>query len=70
MRIQIVLPLVMLVGVMFVGGCAGSTTSGIKVFRFQVAYEVARVQTESRLLPGTAERQPNAVVLWRYDPGR
>jgi len=29
---------------MFVGGCAGSTTCGIKVFRFQVLYQTARVQ--------------------------
>jgi trk system potassium uptake protein TrkH len=50
------LPLVMLMGLMFVGGCAGSTTSGIKVFRFQVAYEVARVQI-ARLL------QPHGVFL-------
>ena len=50
------LPLVMLVGLMFVGGCAGSTTCGIKVFRFQVAYEVARVQI-ARLL------QPHGVFL-------
>lgn len=50
------LPLVMLVGLMFIGGCAGSTTCGIKVFRFQVAYEVARVQI-ARLL------QPHGVFL-------
>lgn len=29
---------------MFVGGCAGSTTCGIKVFRFQVLYATARSQ--------------------------
>jgi trk system potassium uptake protein TrkH len=50
------LPLVLLVALMFVGGCAGSTTSGIKVFRFQVAYQVAKVQV-ARLL------QPHGVFL-------
>jgi trk system potassium uptake protein TrkH len=50
------LPLVMLVGLMFVGGCAGSTTCGIKVFRFQVAFQVAKVQI-ARLL------QPHGVFL-------
>jgi trk system potassium uptake protein len=36
---------------MFVGGCAGSTTCGIKVFRFQVLFEVARVQLRQLLQP-------------------
>ncbi|MFQ5955044.1 MAG: TrkH family potassium uptake protein [Kiloniellales bacterium] len=29
---------------MFIGGCAGSTTCGIKIFRFQVLYATARTQ--------------------------
>jgi trk system potassium uptake protein TrkH len=29
---------------MFVGGCTGSTTGGIKVFRYQVLFSAARVQ--------------------------
>ncbi|MEQ9444885.1 MAG: potassium transporter TrkG, partial [Rhodospirillaceae bacterium] len=33
------------------GGCAGSTTCGIKVFRFQVLFEVARVQLRQLLEP-------------------
>ncbi len=36
---------------MFVGGCAGSTTCGIKIFRFQVLFEVARVQLRQLLQP-------------------
>jgi trk system potassium uptake protein TrkH len=36
---------------MVVGGCAGSTTCGIKVFRFQVLYEVANVQVKKLLHP-------------------
>ena len=36
---------------MFVGGCTGSTTGGIKVFRFQVAYTTARIQILHLLQP-------------------
>lgn len=37
--------------IMFIGGCAGSTTCGIKVFRFQVLYSAARVQVRHLLQP-------------------
>ena len=36
---------------MFIGGCAGSTTCGIKIFRFQVLYETARGQIQRLLRP-------------------
>ncbi len=36
---------------MFVGGCAGSTACGIKVFRFQIAYQVFRAQTAKLVQP-------------------
>ncbi len=42
---------VILFMLMFVGGCAGSTTCGIKIFRFQVLFEVARVQLRQLLQP-------------------
>jgi trk system potassium uptake protein TrkH len=45
---------------MFVGGCAGSTTCGIKVFRLQVLYTTARVQM-LRLL------QPHGVYIPYYN---
>ena len=45
---------------MFVGGCAGSTTCGIKIFRFQVAYAVGRAQV-SRLV------QPRGVFIPYYN---
>jgi trk system potassium uptake protein TrkH len=54
------LPLVTVLTLMFVGGCAGSTTCGIKVFRFQVAYAVARTQI-ARLL------QPHGVFIAKYN---
>ncbi len=41
---------------MFIGGCAGSTSCGIKVFRFQILYETTRIQM-ARLI------QPHGVFL-------
>jgi trk/ktr system potassium uptake protein len=37
--------------IMFIGGCAGSTTCGIKVFRFQVLYATAAAQMRTLLQP-------------------
>ncbi len=54
------LPVVMLFFLSFVGGCAGSTAGGIKIFRFQILYANARVQLAKLL-------HPHAVVLPSYD---
>jgi trk system potassium uptake protein TrkH len=35
----------------FIGGCAGSTSCGIKIFRFQVMFEHMRVQLERLTFP-------------------
>jgi trk system potassium uptake protein TrkH len=45
---------------MFIGGCAGSTTCGIKIFRFQVLYATARTQLR-RLT------QPSGVFIPYYN---
>ena len=45
------LPVVLLLLLMFVGGCAGSTTCSIKIFRFQVAYAVGRTQMQKLMQP-------------------
>jgi len=37
--------------IMFIGGCAGSTSCGIKVFRFQVLYAAASTQMHKLLQP-------------------
>lgn len=52
------LPLAVLFFLMFVGGCAGSTAGGIKVFRFQILFANARVQL-ARLLSPHAVRIPH-----------
>ncbi len=43
--------IVMFFVVMFIGGCAGSTTCGIKIFRFQVLYAMAATQMKALLQP-------------------
>lgn len=45
---------------MVVGGCAGSTTCGIKIFRFQVFYAVAKVQVQKLI-------HPNGVFIANYN---
>lgn len=37
--------------IMFIGGCAGSTTCGMKIFRFQVLYAAARTQIRHLFQP-------------------
>jgi len=54
------LPLAIQFFLMFVGGCAGSTAAGIKVFRFQILLANARVQIQ-RLL------SPHAVLIPDYN---
>jgi trk system potassium uptake protein TrkH len=44
-------PIYLLFFGMFIGGCAGSTTCGIKVFRFQILFETARNQIKKILHP-------------------
>jgi trk system potassium uptake protein TrkH len=46
--------------IMFIGGCAGSTTCGIKVFRFQVLYSAARTQMRHLL-------QPHGIFIAQYN---
>lgn len=45
---------------MAIGGCAGSTTCGIKIFRFQVFYQIAVVQFKKLL-------HPNGVFVTNYN---
>jgi trk system potassium uptake protein TrkH len=54
------LPVAVLFFLTLMGGCAGSTAGGIKIFRIQILYANARMQM-SRLL------HPHAVALPHYD---
>lgn len=46
--------------IMFVGGCAGSTSCGIKIFRFQILYETAKQNVKQIFLP-------NGIFVIRYN---
>jgi trk system potassium uptake protein TrkH len=48
---------------MFVGGCAGSTSCGIKVFRFQVLFEVIKQQINRIFFP-------NGIFVMRFNGAR
>ena len=45
---------------MVIGGCSGSTTGGLKVFRFEILYAVIRGQLQKLLYP-------NSVYIPRYN---
>ncbi|MEO0327608.1 MAG: TrkH family potassium uptake protein [Pseudomonadota bacterium] len=49
--------------IMFVGGCAGSTSCGIKIFRFQVLFEVLRQQMNRIFFP-------NGIFVMRFNNAR
>jgi trk system potassium uptake protein TrkH len=45
---------------MFIGGCAGSTTGGIKIFRFQILFRGLKLQIKKLT-------QPHAVFLMKFN---
>jgi trk system potassium uptake protein TrkH len=45
---------------MFIGGCAGSTTGGIKIFRFQILFRGLRLQIKKLT-------QPHAIFLMKFN---
>jgi trk system potassium uptake protein len=55
-----VLPVTAFFFFMFIGGCAGSTSCGIKIFRYQILFANARVQFRRMW-------QPNVVYSPRYN---
>ena len=44
-------PIVLFLGLMFIGGCAGSTTCGIKIFRIQILYLFISNQLKKIIYP-------------------
>ena len=44
-------PLVLFIGLMFIGGCAGSTTCGVKIFRIQILYSFISNQLKKIIYP-------------------
>ena len=53
-------PLVLFLGLMFIGGCAGSTTCGIKIFRFQILYSFIANQLKKIIYP-------KGIFVLKYD---
>ncbi len=51
---------VIMMVIMFIGGCAGSTTGGIKIFRLQILFRGAITQIKKLT-------QPHAVLLMRFN---
>ena len=44
-------PIILFLGLMFIGGCAGSTTCGIKIFRIQILYSFVINQLKKIIYP-------------------
>ena len=53
-------PVIIFLGLMFIGGCAGSTTCGIKIFRFQILYSFVSNQIKKIIYP-------KGVFVLKYD---
>ncbi len=52
--------MIIILMIMFIGGCAGSTTGGIKIFRFQILFRGVRLQIKKLT-------QPHAVFLMKFN---
>ena len=52
--------LVIILMIMFIGGCAGSTTGGIKIFRFQILFRGVRLQIKKLT-------KPHAVFFMKFN---
>ena len=53
-------PLILFLGLMFIGGCAGSTTCGIKIFRIQILYSFI-LNHLKRII------YPKAILILKYN---
>ena len=52
--------LIIILMIMFIGGCAGSTTGGIKIFRLQILFRGLKLQVKKLT-------QPHAVYLMKFN---
>ncbi len=53
-------PIILFLGLMFIGGCAGSTTCGIKIFRIQILYTFISNQLKKIIYP-------KGIFVLKYD---
>jgi trk system potassium uptake protein TrkH len=56
------MPIMLFFFIMFIGGCAGSTSCGIKIFRFQVLVSMCAAHFKKLL-------RPNSIFIPRYNGG-
>lgn len=56
------MPIMLFFFIMFIGGCAGSTSCGIKIFRFQVLVSMCAAHFKKLL-------RPNGIFIPRYNGG-
>mgnify|MGYP001948974003 FL=1 len=56
------MPIIIFFFIMFIGGCAGSTSCGIKIFRFQVLSSMCAAHFKKLL-------RPNGIFIPRYNGG-
>lgn len=56
------MPVMIFFFIMFIGGCAGSTSCGIKIFRFQVLVSMSAAHFKKLL-------RPNGIFITRYNGG-
>ena len=55
-------PITIFLALMFIGGCAGSTTCGVKIFRIQILYLFILNQLKKIIYP-------NGIFVIKYDQG-
>ena len=53
-------PIIIFLGLMFIGGCAGSTTCGVKIFRIQILYSFILNQLKKIIYP-------KGIFILKYD---
>ena len=53
-------PIILFLALMFIGGCAGSTTCGIKIFRIQILYSFIVNQLKKIIYP-------KGIFVLKYD---
>ena len=53
-------PIILFLGLMFIGGCAGSTTCGIKIFRIQILFSFVSNQLKKIIYP-------KGIFIMKYD---
>ena len=57
-------PLTLFLALMFIGGCAGSTTCGIKIFRIQILYFLYQIKLKKLFIQKEYFQLNMTKILW------